>query len=107
MTCPGAFSGGRRKTGMKAANDAQMRGECRLIGERWAQDREENGGNRLSRANAPTFLKFLRRSFLRRTKGNYLRQKHRSVRAAMKRRVHNGQCDPALIRRQIKGDALI
>lgn len=56
MTCPGAFSGGRRKTGMKAANDAQMRGECRLIGERWAQDREENGGNRLSRANAPTFL---------------------------------------------------
>ena len=56
MSCPGAFSGGRRKTGMKAANDAQMRGECRLIGERWAQDREENGGNRLSRANAPTFL---------------------------------------------------
>lgn len=33
MSCPGAFSGGRRKTGMKAANDAQMRGECRLIGE--------------------------------------------------------------------------
>lgn len=56
MTGPGAFSGGRRKGGMKTANDVQMRGKCRLIGEGWTQDREENGENRLLRANSPTFL---------------------------------------------------